>query len=224
MTEQEQSSTPEVQPQFFSQATYVEQSNGVKTNKLSLQVRPLINSILQGIAQVIQNFFYQTTITEKVVILCSILVIVFSFTKWGLLGKEVITGINHATFLIGWLLIASALCTLSTMIWYLSGKPLPKIFPSLAAIEMFMGIEIIQLGILGYTIILSYGKTLSFDMETPTFSPLYIVLFGTLIFAAGLFEERNSHKRSAKSIKLPQDMYARPEDDKEELERILKSE
>lgn len=224
MSDQEQQ--PQEETQFFSQATYAHPTTPVSTKKkfFSFSIKSIGETLLHSIAQTLQNFFYQTTLIEKIVILASIASILLCFTKWGSLGKEIITGMNHATFLIGWFIVISASICLLGILWALSGRSFPKFFPSLSLVQIIVGLEIVQLSILAYTIIKSYSTTISFEVEEPTYSLILLVLCGTLIFTAGLFEEHNQHKRSLSSTKLPQDMYKKSDEDTNDLQRILKSE
>ncbi|MFN7160455.1 MAG: hypothetical protein ACK4NC_02480 [Candidatus Gracilibacteria bacterium] len=211
---------PETQQEFFSQATYQQpsQTPDGSEKKRRLDTRAIRSKISQSFAQTVQNFFYQTTMTEKVVIVSSILVIVFTLTKWGAIEKETVTGISNLVYFIGWLLIASALLSIGSLVWFLAGKSFPKSFPSLPVIQMILGIEIVQLAIIGYTVLTAFKTTISFNAEDVTLSPALIVLFGILIFASGLFEER-IHQKKSNPTKLPSNMYARPEE--HDLDRIL---
>ena len=224
MSDQEQQ--PQEETQFFSQATYTNETTPTNEKKrfFSFHLKSLGEQLLQGIANILQNFFYQTTLIEKIVLLASAASIILTFTKWGSLGKETITGMNHATFLIGWFIIISASICLVSILWLLSGRSFPKFFPTASSIQIVVGIEIIQLSILAYTIIKSYGTTISFEVEGPTYSLILLLICGLLIFTAGLFEEHNQHKRSLNSTKLPQDMYKKSEESTNDLQRILKSE
>lgn len=211
---------PETQQEFFSQATYSQpaQTPQGADKKKGFDASKIGKKVSQGIAQTLQNFFYQTTLTEKVVLVSSVLVIIFTLTKWGAIEKETVTGISNLVYFIGWLLIASALLSIGSLIWFLAGKSLPKSFPSLPVIQMILGIEIIQLAIIGYTVLTAFKTTISFNAEDVTLSPAFIILFGILIFTSGLFEER-IHQKKSNPVKLPSTMYARPEEN--DLDRIL---
>lgn len=223
MDQQDQQSSQEAQPEFFSQATYIQEPEIKKTDSSHPSFSSIFSQALPTLIRGIQSFFYQTTLTEKVVMISSILTIVFTLTKWGAIQNEAITGISSIVFFIGWALIISALLSMGTLLWCFFGKQLPKILPPLPTLQMLLGIGIIQLGIIGFTVLTAFKQTVSlFNAEDPSYSPLYIVLFGILIFTAGLFEERTQQRKNSPT-KLPADMYARPETN-HDLDRILNSE
>jgi len=174
--------------------------------ELGKKARGSIDAILTG-----------TTIQEKVILLASVLAIVFSFLPWATSKDIQITGVSHFIYLLGFLVIATAIYAMMDVIGGLYGKKFHSFVGSSSKLHILLGLQIIQLGLVSFTIFSGFISLSTLITEVDTNVTL-IVFCGVAILGAGLYE--NAYEDSRKRKKLIHPGHGK--DSKQDLKELLK--
>lgn len=172
-----------------------------------------------------RDFFYQTTLEERVIILASIVAIILSFLPWAVSiagGTPVeVRGVSSFLYLMGILVVVSGLTALWSIIWVLMEKPLPRVIDNPAKLHVLLGIEITQIGLIAYTM-LQASFTLTQDLEAKTTTLLALVVCGVAIMGAGIFEQNKAERKRSTTTVMPHHHHMHDHEQSDaELENIL---
>ncbi len=148
-----------------------------------------------------KQFLHQTTLEEKIIIVACLVACFSPFLAWINIENTIVRGIDYFFYGIGYLILLTAGITLISVIMAILGKTLPRLFASYAELHVFMGWQLMMLGIIGFTIIYSID-TLSFSSNPISQGPVLVIFSGLAILGSGLFEHA-SHRKSVHSKVLP---------------------
>ncbi len=146
-----------------------------------------------------RNLFHQTTIEEKIVIIASLIAAVCVFLPWFSIKDTTITGTNNLLYSIGYLILFSAIMGIFSVIWAMQGRPLPRILSSFALVHGIVGVQLLQLGAIAFTVIHSLDRIFIPTDEVAT-NPMIIMFCGVAILGAALFENVDNKRKSRKTI------------------------
>lgn len=171
-----------------------------------------------------RDFYYQTTLEERVVILASLAAIILTFFPWAVStagGTLVeVTGIGSFFFFMGILVLVSALTALWSVVWVLMEKPLPRVIDNPGKLHFLLGLEITQIGLMAFTI-LKASFSLTQDLEAKSITLIALMIAGLAMMGAGLFEHsRQRTKQASKVLATHHHLHDHAGSD-EELEHIL---
>lgn len=162
--------------------------------------------VVRSAANGSRDFFYQTTLEERVIILASIASLVIAFLPWAVstAGGTIVdvSGVASFLYLMGVLVIVSALTALWSIVWVLMEKPFPKFLDSPAKLHILLGLEIMQIGLIAYTMFQA-SFTLTQDLEGKTVTLIALVISGLAIMGAGIFELNKQRKRNTSKVMMP---------------------
>lgn len=195
----------EQQDQYQDSTTYTENTEaprrrGSKVSKMTTQAAKHVagKAATKG-----RDFFYQTTLEERVVILASIITIVLSFLPWGaaISGGTVIelSGVSSFIYMMGFLTAASGVIALWSVFWVLLERPMPRFIENPARLHVLLGLEIMQIGIIAYTMFQA-SFTLTQDLEGKSTTLIALIVCGLAMMGAGIFEQNRLKKRGSATV------------------------
>ncbi len=147
----------------------------------------------------IMDILHKSSVQEKIILLSSIAAIVLTFTPWASMEGLTISGTSHFIKLIGYLIIATSAYAATVVIGSIYGKSFGDFFGTSGKMHVILGIQIIQLGLIAYSI---FSGFLSFSVQTPAISStlLLIIACGVAIMGAGLYEHAEEETKQSRMV------------------------
>jgi len=212
----EMNATPDEQPVVNTSPRSNARKNIGKTAR-HIMSHPILK---KGAGQALgasKQFLHQTTTEEKIILVASLVALFSPFFAWIDIENTVVRGIDYFFYGVGYIILLTALVSIVSVLMAIFGKPLPRLFSSHAELHVFMGWQLMMLGIIGFTIIYSID-TLSFSANPISHGPVLVIFCGLAILGAGLFEHA-THRKSVHSKILP--TMQSPENTSSDTERAL---
>lgn len=196
--------------------------------KRRLRIRALSSDaakhVLKHAHSTSRDFFYQTTLEERVIILSSIAAIILAWMPWAVSsagGTLVdVTGVTSFLYFMGILVILSAVAALWSIVWVLMEKPLPRIIENPGHFHFLLGLEITQIGLIAFTM-LKASFSLTQDLEAKTVTLIALMIAGVAIMGAALFEQSKHRSKTVSKVITTHHHMHDHENSDEELENIL---